>query len=65
MYKLLSTQYKSQYTVFLIHIGMQQLLIYIDKKHYEVWKKVTDVGFVWLPDTLFQPNDILVGLSFL
>ena len=27
-------------------------------------KKVAHVGFVWNPDTLFQPNDISVGTSF-
>ena len=36
----------------------------IEKKHYHVGKKVVHVGSVWHPDTLFQPNDILVGTSF-
>ena len=47
---------------------MRQLLrhmkAYIEKKHYHVGKKVADLGLVWHPDTLFQPNDISVGSSF-
>ena len=38
---------------------------YIEKKHYQVGKKVAHVGFPWHPDTLFQPNDFLVGHLFL
>ena len=52
---------------FLIHVGTQQLPrqmpTYIEKKHYHVGKKVADICFVWHLDTLFQPNDILVGTS--
>ena len=51
-------------TAFLIHVGMQQLLTYIEQKHYNVLKKVANVSFVWHPDTLFQPNDILFGTCF-
>ena len=29
-----------------------------EKKHYHVGKKIVDVGFVWHPDILFQPNYI-------
>ena len=41
----------------------RQMPTYIEKNHYHVCKKVADVGFLWHPDTLFQPNDILVGTS--
>ena len=48
---------------------MQQLLrempTHIEKKHYHVSKKVANVGFVRHLDTLFQPNDILVGTPLL
>ena len=42
-----------------------QMPTYTEKKHYHVSKKFTDVSSVWHPDTLFQPNDILVGTSLL
>ena len=58
-------QLKSHLTVFLIHVATRQLLrTYIEKKHYHVDKKGAEVGFVWHLDTLFQPNNILVGTSF-
>ena len=38
-------------------------MMYFEKKHFHVGKKVADIGYVWHPDTLFQPNDILVGTS--
>ena len=54
-------------TAFLINVDIWQLTrqmsTYIEKKHYHVSKNVADVSFVWHPDTLLQPNDILVGTS--
>ena len=37
------------------------MLTYIEKKHYHVDKKVSSIGFVWHPDTLFQSHNISVG----
>ena len=54
----------NKYTVFLTHIDTRQLPrqmpAYIEQKHYHVGKKIAYVGFVWQPNTLFQPNDISV-----
>ena len=30
---------------------------YIEQKHYHVGKKIAYVGFVWQPNTSFQPNE--------
>ena len=58
----------NKYAAFLTDADTRQLLrhmkAYIEKKHYHVGKKVADLGLVWHPDTLFQPNDISVGSSF-
>ena len=50
----------NKYTVFLTHIDTRQLPAYIEQKHYHVGKKIAYVGFVWQPNTLFQPSDISV-----
>ena len=42
---------------------LRQMLTYIKKKYYHISKKVAYVGFVWHPDTLFEPSDISVGTS--
>ena len=34
------------------------------EKHYHVGKKVAHVGFVWHPNTVFQPDHISIGTSF-
>ena len=55
----------NRYTAFLTHVDKRQfprqMPVYIEKKHYQVGKKVAHVGFAWHPNTLFQSNDILVG----
>ena len=42
---------------------LKQLPMYIEKEHHHVIKKVADIGIVWHPDTLLQPNDTLVGTT--
>ena len=39
--------------------------VYWKKKHYHVGEKVAEVGFVWHPEALYQPNDISIGTSLL
>ena len=55
----------TRYTAFLTHVdnywGKCQCIL--RKKWNHVGKKVADVGFVWYPETLFQPNEILIGTS--
>ena len=43
-------------------IAKANAVIY-QEKALHINKKVTNVGFVWYPNTLFQPNDILMGTS--
>ena len=66
VWKLISKK-KDNEILKIIHVGTWQLLrqmpTYIEKKHYHVGKRIADIGFVWNPDTLFQPNDILAGPS--
>ena len=38
---------------------------YIEKQHYHISKNVGTIGFVWHPDTLFQDNHVVVGISLL
>ena len=44
---------------------LKPMLVYNEKKHYHVGKKVADIGFTWHPDSLLQPNDISDGISLL
>ena len=39
--------------------------VYWKKKNYHIGEKVAEVGFVWHPEALYQPNDISIGTSLL